>query len=173
MKIAYIDECKQPPYILVMFMLSPVQLASFRKLLIGFRLQGQRSVHFATESPRRRRLILKSLLDFEVDVLVYRSRFKKGNKARETLLRRIVSDAEKLQIQSVFLDYDSTTVKFDNQVLRHWLSLSRSTSWPLWDHLERHQEPLLWVPDAVAWCLNRGGEWARMVQPMIVETIDC
>jgi hypothetical protein len=42
-----------------------------------------------------------------------------------------------------------------------------------WDHRERHQEPLLWVADAVAWCVNRGGEWERMVRPMIVETIEC
>ena len=43
----------------------------------------------------------------------------------------------------------------------------------LWDHRERNQEPLLWVSDAVAWCVNRGGDWERLVRPLIIETIDC
>lgn len=42
-----------------------------------------------------------------------------------------------------------------------------------WDHKQRHEEPLLWVADAVAWCVNRGGEWERLVRPMIVKTINC
>lgn len=29
--------------------------------------------------------------------------------------------------------------------------------------LATHADPLLWIPDAVAWCWNRGGTWRDSV----------
>jgi hypothetical protein len=60
------------------------------------------------------------------------------------------------------------TVRFKDH---HFLKQQRTDF--AWDHRKRHEEPLLWVADAVAWCVNRGGDWERMVRPIIVETIDC
>jgi len=34
-------------------------------------------------------------------------------------------------------------------------------------HLRASQEPLLWVSDGIAWCLQRGGPWASAVAPLI------
>jgi hypothetical protein len=34
-----------------------------------------------------------------------------------------------------------------------------------WDVLVAKADPLLWVPDAVAWSWMRGGEWRRAVAP--------
>lgn len=37
-------------------------------------------------------------------------------------------------------------------------------------HESPHQEPLLWIADAVAWSYTRGGDWKRRIQPLIATT---
>ena len=39
-----------------------------------------------------------------------------------------------------------------------------------YDHLRATAEPLLWVPDAVAWAWCRGGQWRRSAEPLITAT---
>jgi hypothetical protein len=39
-------------------------------------------------------------------------------------------------------------------------------------HIPSHQEPLLWLPDIVAWSYARGGHWRESVQPIIREVIN-
>lgn len=73
----------------------------------------------------------------------------------------------------MFLELDRSTIDLDRITFRSESQLAPQISWPYWDHRQRHEEPLLWVADAVAWCVNRGGDWERLVRPMIVETIEC
>jgi hypothetical protein len=68
---------------------------------------------------------------------------------------------------SIVLELDETVRFRDHQFLKQQQAIKE------WDHRQRHEEPLLWVADAVAWCVNRGGDWERMVRPLIVETIEC
>jgi hypothetical protein len=42
----------------------------------------------------------------------------------------------------------------------------------LYEHLKPHEEPLLWVPDAVAWCYGNGGDWRRRVAPLVARSVD-
>lgn len=70
-------------------------------------------------------------------------------------------------------ELDESAKVQDDQILSRAIRLIRGKREMQWDHLQRHEEPLLWVSDAVAWCVNRGGDWERMVRPMIVETIEC
>lgn len=39
-------------------------------------------------------------------------------------------------------------------------------------HLAAHQEPALWIPDAVAWCYGAGGEWRRRVSTLVDSVAD-
>jgi hypothetical protein len=34
------------------------------------------------------------------------------------------------------------------------------------------EEPLLWVPDVVAWCYGNGGDWRRRVAPLVARSVD-
>ena len=36
-----------------------------------------------------------------------------------------------------------------------------------YQHQWAHEEPLPAIPDAVAWCRAKGGEWRRRVEPII------
>ncbi|GHF77951.1 hypothetical protein FHX82_004368 [Amycolatopsis bartoniae] len=39
-------------------------------------------------------------------------------------------------------------------------------------HLNSASVPLLWVPDAVAWCYGAGGDWRRRVMPIVSKVIE-
>ena len=36
-----------------------------------------------------------------------------------------------------------------------------------YEHLRPHEEPLLWVADAVVWAHGAGGDWPRRIAPMV------
>lgn len=37
-----------------------------------------------------------------------------------------------------------------------------------YEHMRPHEEPILWVSDAVAWAYGAGGDWRRRVTPAVV-----
>ena len=37
----------------------------------------------------------------------------------------------------------------------------------MYEHLSPRMEPLLWIPDAVAWCWAKGGVWKDRVLPLV------
>jgi hypothetical protein len=38
-----------------------------------------------------------------------------------------------------------------------------------YDHMHRHEEPLLWAADAIAWAWQRAGDWRDRVRPLVVQ----
>jgi hypothetical protein len=39
-------------------------------------------------------------------------------------------------------------------------------------HEESRRLPLLWIPDAIVWTFNRGGNWSRELEGFDVEVIE-
>ncbi|GAA0346209.1 hypothetical protein GCM10010151_39800 [Actinoallomurus spadix] len=46
-------------------------------------------------------------------------------------------------------------------------TLRKSSESLSYAHLRPHEEPALWLPDALAWTYGAGGDWRRRVQPII------
>lgn len=165
--IAFIDESKAKKYLLVLSVLESRDLTMTRRFLAQTLLAGQRSVHFRKESPRRRTYLIKTLRKLNIRVVVFKDKLGASTSSRALLIRRICDEAKRLELRELVFELDQTCWNDDVKLLN---ALRPDLSW---DHRERNQEPLLWASDAVAWCVNRGGEWERLVKPMIVETIDC
>lgn len=167
MKSLYVDECKQRPFLLVGYALGNYEQHSMRKRLRGMLLPSQRSLHFKAENLRRKKAIIDLLLTADCKLVVVKCQTKSHVSARMCALASLVDSSTALDSKSIVIELDETVRLRDHEFLKHQESVKE------WDHRERHQEPLLWVADAVAWCVNRGGDWERLVRPMIVETIDC
>ena len=39
-------------------------------------------------------------------------------------------------------------------------------------HVAAHEEPLLWLPDAIAWAIGRGGDWRRRAEPLVEKVVE-
>ena len=165
--IAYIDECKAKRYVFVLHLVDPKDQTRLRRHLTEKLMHGQRSIHFRKESPRRRKHLVKEFLGANFKVVIFQETSTNSFPSRSKIIRAIHEHTLELGVTELVFELDETDVVHDSRLLSNLHSSIR------WDHRLRNQEPLLWVADAVAWCVNRGGEWERMVRPMIVQTIDC
>ena len=41
-----------------------------------------------------------------------------------------------------------------------------------YEHFQPHEDPALWIPDAVAWCFGAGGDWRRRIDPLVDKVLD-
>ncbi|MEY3472931.1 MAG: hypothetical protein RLY22_434 [Actinomycetota bacterium] len=167
MNSLFVDECKQRPYLLVGYLVANHHHQKMRKQLRGFLLPGQRSLHFKAENRRRKRTILRFLLKTKCQLIVVKCQSRTDGKARYCSLGSLLSSKQSATFKNLTFELDETVRLKDH----HFLKQQQPDF--AWDHRKRHEEPLLWVADAVAWCVNRGGEWEKLVRPLIVETIDC
>jgi hypothetical protein len=154
-------------------LLTPAELVGTRSQLRSLCLPGQRRVHFQSERDGRRREIIARLVGIGARARVY---VGEGSAAlvRSACLRRLVEDlvkfdARRLVVESRGHEADRTD--------RHMIAatLHNNGIEPdrlVYEHLKPHEEPGLWIPDAVAWCHGAGGEWRRRVTPLVDEVVD-
>jgi hypothetical protein len=55
---------------------------------------------------------------------------------------------------------------------RRWLFQELAKTSIRYDHADRRSDALLWIPDAIAWCWQRGGEWRDKVRDAVTEVIE-
>ena len=64
------------------------------------------------------------------------------------------------------LERDASIEAADRRILREELRRVDDTTMR-YGHLDAHEEPLLWVADAVAWAQQAGGDWPRRFAPLV------
>jgi hypothetical protein len=64
-------------------------------------------------------------------------------------------------------DLDETLRQFDRQCLIEATRAAGAGDRISYQHAHRRSEPLLAIPDALAWCWAKGGQWRRRVEPVI------
>lgn len=169
---AFVDESKNGGYRLAAAIVEPRDLYELRKVARGLRLPGQRRVHFVNESQRRRKKILTALTDAPVRVVVYdASQRANGKSPRDVSLERLVDDLAKMGAQRLVLERDDSVFTADRKVIRDRAAVAGCLESLAYEHLRAHEEPLLAIPDAVAWCCQKGGEWQDRASPLISDMI--
>lgn len=166
MSTLFIDESKTRDYIVVAAVVLPADAAAYRSSINELRMKGQRRIHFTTERPERRRKILSTLIELGVHAEVYRASFPRERDSRAACLRAVVEDVTRLGVDRIVLEQDDSIVHADRQLLFTEL---RRIGMPhvTYDHERATAEPLLAIPDALAWCVARGADWNRRAAPML------
>jgi hypothetical protein len=147
------------------------RLDSTRKALRGLLNKNQLRLHFKTESDAVRRKSLDLIATLGVTAIVYdATTTKDGKKARQACLESMLTDVIGSGHRRLVVELDESLRAFDQRILQnqdHKLGLPQGISYV---HMRAHQEPLLGLPDAIAWCWSRGGEWRRRIEPLIIGT---
>jgi len=87
--------------------------------------------------------------------------------ARLKALETLIALSGEFQILSFVFELDETTFLSDKAALeRHNLGVGNNKI--TFDFKARHEEPLLWLADAVAWSLGRGGVWTSRVESLVI-----
>jgi hypothetical protein len=159
-------------YFLVAGVIPAAELSTTRSLLLGLRLSGSRRIHFQAESDSRRREILSRLVAAELRTCVYTGRGK-PEKVRQACLAELAADAVKLACASLAPESRGRNLDaLDRRAIAQALRQTGTDTAFEYRHRAPHEEPLLWLPDAVAWSYGAGGDWRRRSAPVVEAVTD-
>jgi hypothetical protein len=143
--------------------------AAIRRALRAHCRPGQRSLHFHAESESRRRQLLDALTTMGIAGLAYRARVSRDLEAsRRALLERIVRDLHRNDVRALVIESRDDRDRLDRSTLYRTVQIVGPIEYL---HRRKHEEPLLWIADGLAWALGRGGHWrdqaAKICGPIV------
>ncbi|GAA1104114.1 hypothetical protein GCM10009668_24050 [Nocardioides dubius] len=170
----YVDESKAKGYLVAVASGPRPRLALPRNELSALVLPRQRSLHMKDEGDSRRRQIAHAIVHLgELDgihaVIYDAGRAGTERERRARCLAALVDDAARHPEASVIFDRDESLVSWDRPRMIELTRAAGARARISYDHLPRHAEMLLAIPDAIAWSWARGGEWRERVRPVVLE----
>jgi len=172
MTTLYIDEGKRRGYLLVTATVADSDAFALRKAVTALRTPGSERLHFVRESEGHKRKVLGELARLEVRTTVFQANGLDDREARAWCLDQVVELAASLDAERVVIETDDSIVQTDNRTLYQAVGVRGLRDRLRYEHRRAVSEPLLWVPDAVAWSYGRGGQWAPLVAPLIERVIE-
>jgi hypothetical protein len=169
-RYVYVDETKRAGYVLAAVAVAEPQAA--RQVVRGLIVPGRRRLHMHNETLRQRRLMVSTFVGMALEATVYDAGrgYRTDREARTACLTALVADLAAMGGGTeLVIEQDDSLIRHDNQTL---IELTRSTGQRdalHYRHLRGHDEPLLSLPDTVAWCWARSGEWRRRIAPVLVQ----
>jgi hypothetical protein len=170
----FIDETKRRDYLLVAAVVVPGDLSSARRMIQGLLLPGQRRLHMKDESDPRRRAIVSAIVASPVHATVYNAgrRYPTERERRRACLRCLVEHSIDIGPTRLVIEQDDTLVGWDNQCLIETTRATGQRETLHYEHSRGAAEKLLALPDAIAWCWAKGGDWRRRIAPVVTEVFD-
>jgi len=169
----YVDECRMRGYVVCAAMVATQDRQKVRQALKQLRLPGQTRVHMTKEGPPRRKRILSVISSLPVTAVLYSASVDgvPERAARDACLRQMVPDLLGRRVGRLMLescDQDAA----DLQVLGDCAAKEAATGQIQFVHGRPADEPLLWLPDVLAWAYEKGGDWRRRARPVITRIYD-
>lgn len=157
----FVDESKTRGLLVAAAGCEATSVNTYRRAMAQLLLPRQRRIHFTKESTPRQRKILDVLAEFDLTVRLYRAD-RDNAVGRRACLEAVVADiantAERLVVER-----DESTVDFDRQTLFAAARKHGCTDTLQYELLAPRLDPMLWIPDAIAWAWAKGGDWRHSV----------
>lgn len=165
---AFADESARSGYLVCVVVLAPADLAKGRQVMRDFCKPGQQRIHMRSESDSRRREILSKVQGLGVEARVYQASLgaRSERTARDDCLRAAVPDLVSIGVARLVIESCSQDHQ-DRQVVREMVSKAQAFERFQYLHDRPASEPLLWLPDIVAWAYGKGGDWRRRTQSIV------
>jgi hypothetical protein len=169
----YVDETKAKGYLVVVATIgTAAELTVIRKEIKSLLLPSQRSLHMKDEHKSRQATIMDTIATLGtlgVKATIYDAgkngteRVRRAN-AIEAMIDDVCRVTGKVNIT---FDLDQTIVKVDRMNLIDLVRKNDLKDRVRYRHAHRHDEMLLGIPDAIAWCWARGGGYRDRVRPIV------
>ena len=169
---AYADESvRGRDYIICVTSIPSRDVKTARRKLRTLTARGQRRIHFATESDQRRRALLSQIATVGTSSVIYIARHRDQVAARAAIVKVVAADLLTSGVTFFVLESREEQDHRDRAIISGELGTFRPPPFG-YTHKTPGGEPLLWVPDAVAWAWGRGNKWRTTVQDLglVVDT---
>ncbi len=165
----FVDETKERDYLLVAVTVAVGDLDPVRARMRGLTLPGQHRLHMKKESDPRKRAVAAAICRTGVQATIYQAgrQHRSELDARAACLRAVVSDAAADAVAVLVLELDESLRRWDDQRL---IEITREVGCRdtlRYQHRRAATEQLLVIPDAIAWCWAKGGDWRRRIEPAV------
>jgi len=162
----FVDETKQRGYLLVASVVPSGELDAVRKILRGLVLPGQRRLHMNDENNQRRHAIADAINASGIHSTIYDAgrRYRSERDRRAACLLALVTDIARLGDTMMILEQDDTLIASDRKLLYGASRVAGCVDTLRYEHRRAASEQLLAVPDAIAWCWAKGGDWRRRIE---------
>lgn len=163
---AFVDESKVGGLTFVVAVVPAQEIARARQQIKAAKPQGAVRLHFSNDRRTVKDNALKVIRSLPITFQVFDLRqFGEGAEARGEGLRQMVPSLERIGVRRLVLEDDKTMRQNDKRAL--YLA-TRPFDQFHYEHCSAKQEPLLWIPDAVAWCLrNKDKRWRSQAEALI------
>ena len=165
----FVDESAKNGYLIAATAVELRHLKASRTSVRRCLLSGERRIHFAKETTRRRREVLSKIVSLDLAVGVFFST-SSGENSRSKLIREVVAHHGDNLHRLVFESGRHRDLN-DQRLL---ISMRLAGEFPAhasFEHLLPYEEPLLWVSDAIAWSWRAKGDWRRRVVPIVAPVV--
>ncbi len=168
-RYVYVDETKRAAYVVAA--VTVTDPAAVSRVIRGLVQPGNRRLHMVDERPRHRPGIVAAVVSAEVEVSIYDAgrRYRTDREARFACLAALIEDLTGTDVDDtqLVIEQDDSLVRADRQELYHLVRRTGLADRVEYQHRRAHEDPLLAVPDLVAWCWVRSGDWRRRIAPVV------
>lgn len=169
----FADETKAKGYVIAAAAVSASTHGAVAAQLRRLTRPGQSRIHFKSEGDRARKLLLAQMSELGIHVTAFSVRGPRERVARQKCLealvdRLVAASSADLVLESVNQNVDAA----DRKIIREHLQKRGAETALSYRHAVPAQEPMLWVADAAAWCIQAGGDWLRRSENLIVEVTE-
>jgi len=164
MKAVFIDECKSKKFTLIAVFVDLSSIPEIRKALMSHRLKGQSRIHFVDESNSRRKAILATLRKHEFQTKFFVTDLEQESYARKRCLEGLVASLHAGMSYQIWLELDENHYALDRQTISAATADLQIEDCVEFRHENSRNQALLWIPDALGWVRNRGGDWAQALE---------
>jgi hypothetical protein len=170
----YVDETKARDYLLVAVAVEGKDLKEARSVIRSLTMPGQARLHMHREKDSRRRKILSAICRLPIEATVFRAdrSRRKETERRKACLEELVTNAIQDARTSICIEHDDSMVQVDRSILIAVTKAHRAENPLQYRHDRAASEPLLALPDAIAWAWARGGEWRPRCDDVVTKVID-
>jgi hypothetical protein len=165
---SFIDESvRGSKYLLAAVIVDHTRHQDIRRELKSLRQFGRSSLHMHREVIGRKRLIASSVAQMEITcVLAVQELSGQSLMSARIKCLNELSGHELVRSTSQLTLETSNSIELDKKILSN-SAYEFSGKFPHYRHLSSAQEPLLWLPDIIAWCAGKGGEFENIVKPLL------
>lgn len=167
----FADESKKRGFILAAAIIGQGELSGLRSTVAGLRLPGQRRLHFAKERDGRRSAIIRTFARASLQVRIYDAAgFRTDKLGRDAAIARLADDAVSMGATRLVLELDDSVLQSDRRIIGERL-IKHNCRDLRYEHQRAYEEGLLAIPDAVAWCWAKGGNWRKAAEGIVTEVV--
>lgn len=140
---------------------------AMRRLL----LPRQQRIHFRDESNSRKQRIIETVLSLNITADVYLTALTNDEVAvRQRCIASMTVVAAPQQVREIVLEQDVSMLAHDRRAMATAMRSWKSDPRPEYRWERARDNPLLWVPDAIAWCwAAKKGPWHSRVSSIVTE----